>query len=107
MPYGIKLQKCGGEDTVYKLYSINLENHEILYWTYQEKALSIADCGKIHRYRIPRYKPYLYPLSSMTEEQCEEFKQVSGLDTDLDSIKLGRVSLIGDIAIDCLYDVID
>ena len=52
-------------------------------------------------------KLYLYPLSSMTEEQCEEFRQVSGLDTDLDSIKQGRVSLIGDIAIDCLYDAID
>jgi hypothetical protein len=43
----------------------------------------------------------------MTEEQCEEFRQMSGLDADLDSIRHGRVSLIGDIAIDCLYDAID
>ena len=52
-------------------------------------------------------KPFLFPLSSMTEEQCKEFNQVSGLDADLDSIKRGEVSLIGDIAIDCLCDAID
>lgn len=52
-------------------------------------------------------KPYLFPLSSMTEEQCEEFKMISGLDTDLDSIKRGEFSLIGDIAIDCIVDAID
>ena len=52
-------------------------------------------------------KPYLFPLSSMTEEQCEEFRMVSGLDTDLDSIKRGEFSLIGDIAIDCIVDAID
>lgn len=52
-------------------------------------------------------KPYLFPLSSMTEEQCEEFRMVSGLDVDLDSIRQSKVSLIGDIAIDCLIDAID
>ena len=52
-------------------------------------------------------KPYLFPLSSMTEEQCEEFRMVSGLDADLDSIKRGEFSLIGDIAIDCIVDAID
>ena len=107
MPYDIKLQKCGEEDSVYKLYSIDLENHKIFYWAYQGKALRIADCGKIHRYRILRYKPYLYPLSSMTEEQYEEFKIVSGLDADLDSIRRGEFSLIGDIAIDCIVDAIE
>lgn len=76
MPYGIKLQKCGEEDTVYKLYSINLENHEICYWAYQGKALSIGECGKIHRYRIPKYKPYLIAMSSMTEEQLTEYHEL-------------------------------
>jgi hypothetical protein len=52
-------------------------------------------------------KPYLFPLSSMTEEQCEEFRMVSGFDADLDSIKRGEFSLIGDIAIDCIVDAID
>ena len=107
MPYGIKLQKCGEQDTIYQLYSINMENHEILYWAYRGKALSIGECGKIHRYRIPKYKPYLYPLSSMTEEQCEEFRMVSGLDADLESIRRGEFSLIGDIAIDCIVDAIE
>ena len=52
-------------------------------------------------------KPYLFPLSSMTEEQCEEFRMVSGFDADLDSIKRGEFSLIGDIAIDCIVDAIE
>ena len=52
-------------------------------------------------------KPFLFPLSSMTEEQCEEFRMISGLDADLDSIKRKKISLIGDIAIDCLVDAID
>ena len=76
MPYGIKLQKCKEEDTIYQLYSINLENHEILYWAYQGKALRIADCGKIHRYRILRYKPYLIAMDSMTEEQLAEYREL-------------------------------
>ena len=65
------------------------------------------DYGDNYTCFIMNCRSYLYPLSSMTEEQCEEFGQVSGLDTVLDSIKRGRVSLIGDITIDCLYDAID
>ena len=75
------------------------------------KILDYYILGRVQAYckgfRKDEIKPYLYPLSSMTEEQCEEFRQVSGLDADLDSIRQGRVSLIGDIAIDCLYDAID
>ena len=76
MPYGIKLQKCGEEDTVYQLYSINLESNEILFWTYQGKALQIADVGKLHRHGILRYKPYLIAMDKMTEEQLAAYREL-------------------------------
>lgn len=69
MPYGIKLQKREEEDTVYTLYSINLQSNEICFWKYQGESLRIADTGRIHRFGIPFYKPYLLPLSSMTPKQ--------------------------------------
>ena len=98
MPYNTKIQLTEYSVTGKKLPS-------------EIKILDYCMLGKVQAYckgfRKDEVKPYLYPLSSMTEEQCEELRQVSGLDVDLDSIKLGRVSLIGDIAIDCLYDAID
>lgn len=76
MPYGIKLQKCGEEDTIYQLYSINLESNEIFFWTYQGKALQIANTGKIHRLGILRYKPYLIAMDKMTEEQLAAYREL-------------------------------
>lgn len=72
MPYGIKLQKHEEKDTIYTLYSINLESNEICFWKYRGKSLRIGDIGKIHKFGILLYKPYLLPLSSMTEEQKKE-----------------------------------
>ena len=72
MPYGIKLQKREEEDTVYTLYSINLQSNELCFWKYKGESLRIADIGRIHRFGIPLYKPYLFPMSSITEEQKEE-----------------------------------
>ena len=73
MAYGIKLQKCGEEDTIYTLYSINLESNELCFWKYQGKSLRIGDTGRIHRIGIPLYKPYLIAMDSMTEEQRKEY----------------------------------
>ena len=103
MPYGLKVQ-CGD-------YFFTFDEKHMgvgaLYTDYYGKPLEIPSIVLSGCYYGDDIKPYLYPLSSMTEEQCEEFRQVSGLDVDLDTIRLGRVSLIGDIAIDCLYDAID
>ena len=79
----------------------------MLYTDYYRQPLESPDIILSGCFYGNDIKPFLFPLSSMTEEQCEELRQVSGLDVDLDSIRLGRVSLIGDIAIDCLYDTID
>lgn len=100
MPYGLKCNV--GEEMPYTLSRIEVDNlnGHLLDFIETKDGLDM-------QVYLSEVKPYLYPLSSMTEEQCEEFRQVSGLDTDLDSIKQGQVSLIGDIAIDCLYDAID
>lgn len=100
MPYRLKCNV--GEEMPYTLNRIEVDdlNGHLLDFIETKDGLDM-------QVYLSEVKPYLYPLSSMTEEQCEEFRQVSGLDTDLDSIKQGQVSLIGDIDIDCLYDAID
>lgn len=45
-----------------------------------EKLIAIDENGLInHDYDIEEVKPYLFPLSSMTEEQFDELKEYSGL----------------------------
>lgn len=56
---------------------------------------------------IEYIKPYLFPMSSMTEEQYEQFIIVSGWDGDFEDIKRGKFSCIGYIGLDYLYDSID
>jgi hypothetical protein len=51
--------------------------------------------------------PYLFPLSSMTEEQYEKFKIISGWDGDIEDIRRGKFSCIGYIGLDYIYDTID
>ena len=53
------------------------------------------------------FKPYLFPLSSMTEEQYDKFIIVSGWDGDYEDIKRGKLSCVGYIGIDYIYDTID
>ena len=103
MPYGLKVQ-CGDY-----LFTFDEKHMGVgaLYTDFYGKPLASPSIILSGCYYGDDIKLYLYPLSSMTEEQCEEFRQVSGLDADLDSIRQGRISLIGDIAIDCLYDAID
>lgn len=52
-------------------------------------------------------KTYLFPLSSMTEEQYEEFIIVSGWDGDIEDIRRGKFLCLGTIGIDYIYDTID
>ena len=52
-------------------------------------------------------KPYLFPLSSMTEEQYEKFVIVSGWDGDIEDIRRGKFSCVGYIGLDYIYDTID
>lgn len=76
LPYGVKLQNIYNIESIVKLRSIDLDDYcyEILFYTYQGKALTVCDKSRLFRFgKILRYKPYLFPLSSMTEEQKEEY----------------------------------
>lgn len=64
------------------------------------------DCG-VGIDNVSKIKPYLLPLSSMTEEQYEEFIIVSGWDGDIEDIRRGKFSRVGDIELDYIYDTID
>jgi hypothetical protein len=91
MPYGLKVQ-CNDY-----LFTFDEKHMGVgaVYTDYYGKPLESPYIVLSGCYYGDDIKPYLYPLSSMTEEQCEKFRQVSGIDADLDSIRLGRVSLIG------------
>ena len=72
LPYGVKLQNINDIESIVKLRYIDLDDYccEILFYSYQGKALTICDKSKLFRFgNILRYKPYLFPLSSVTEEQ--------------------------------------
>jgi hypothetical protein len=52
-------------------------------------------------------KPYLFPLSSITEKQYDEFIRISGWNIDIETVRQGKFSCIGYIGLDCLYDAVD
>jgi hypothetical protein len=74
----------------------------------------ILNCYLLDTFISPRQnengeyiKPYLFPLSSMTEEQYEKFIIISGWDGDIKDIRRGKFSCIGYIGLDYIYDTID
>lgn len=72
LSHGVKLQHVKNADSIVELYSIDLDDfyYKIKFYTYKGKALTVSDESKLLRPGgILRYKPYLFPLSSMTEEQ--------------------------------------
>lgn len=54
---------------------MNIESKEIKFFKYEGKALTILDIGRLIRFNNDsvRYKPYLRPMSSMTEEEKEKY----------------------------------
>ena len=72
LPYGVKMQKFNEQNVFVNLYAINLNNYTIDFYTYKGKSLTIANTSKLARYGILLYKPCLFPMSSMTEEQKKE-----------------------------------
>ena len=69
LPYGVKLQKTYDTSEPVELYSIDLEHSDVKFYKYKGECLTICDAGFIERYGKLRFKPFLFPLSSMTEEQ--------------------------------------
>ncbi len=68
LPYGVKVQ-----------YEDNIFDIDYISPMYEEVKLNIADNYTIGVYEI---KPYLFPLSSMTEEQRKEYHNLCSVGTD-------------------------
>lgn len=103
MPYGLKVQ-CDDY-----LFTFD-ENHMgvgAVYTDYYGKPLESPNIILSGCYYGDDIKPYLYPMSSMTEEKYEEFIIISGWDVDIDDVRRGKFSCIGYIGLDYLYDAID
>lgn len=83
LPYGVKLQKTYDTSEPAELYSIDLENSIVKFYKYKGEALTICDAGFIERYGKLRFKPYLFPLSSMTEEQAKEWRYTLSSDGNI------------------------
>lgn len=88
MPYKVKIEVIENDD-------------------FKEDAT--LDCYYLNRVgnNFYKIKPYLFPLSSMTEEQYKEFIMVSGWDVDIEDVRRGKFSCIGYIGFDYLYDAVD
>lgn len=76
LPYGVKLQKTYDTSDPIELYSIDLDHRTIKFYKYKGECLTICDVGDIERFGKLRFKPYLFPLSSMTEEQKKEYDKI-------------------------------
>ena len=61
LPYGVKVQRYSYED---------VETIETLYEIDADGCISTLECETL----VPISKPYLFPLSTMTEEQKEEIE---------------------------------
>ena len=83
LPYGVKLQKTYDTSEPAELYSIDLEHNIVKFYKYKGEALTICDAGFIERYGKLRFKPYLFHLSSMTEEQEKEWRYTLSSDGNI------------------------
>ena len=98
LPYRVKFAY---NKNVYTVNGLDLIVTDEGYWEY---AVTTKDTAPIE---INFIKPYLFPLSSMTEEQYKEFIITSGWDGDIEEIRRGKFSFIGYMGFDYVYDTID
>lgn len=87
LPYGVKLQHVKNTDSIVELYSIDLDDFycKIQFYTYKGIALTASEEGKLLKPGgMLRYKPLLFPLSSMTEEQKKYVTDRWGINENFD-----------------------
>ncbi len=95
LPYGVKIN-----ETIQGDFAVIGLTTERVFTTYETE-------GSHNDFPIECIKPYLFPLSSITKEQYEEFIIISGWDGNIENIRRGKFSCIGDIGLDYIYDTID
>lgn len=95
LPYGVKInENVQGDFTVIGLT--------------KERVFTTCEVEGSHNdFPIECIKLYLFPLSSITKEQYEEFIIISGWDGNIENIRRGKFSCIGYIGLDYIYDTID
>lgn len=71
LPYGVLIH-CFTLDTDERLFGINLLNVETEY-TEASPIISVDEEGQEGCYSLDEIKPYLRPLSSMTDKEKEEY----------------------------------
>ena len=79
------------------LHSINPTYNTVDLWS-KDACFTSVDISKI--------KPYLYPLSSMTEEQKEEFRNKFDINIDISKIFDG-IDFCGSISFRTISEIID
>lgn len=77
LTYGVKIQKINEPESAYRLYSINTNTGELKFTTFEGDSLSMGDGGYLARVGKLRFKPYLRHMSSMTEEEREEYEHIA------------------------------
>ena len=108
LPYGVKLQKTYDTSDPVELYLIDLCHHTIKFYTYKGEGLTMCDVGNIERFGKLRYKPYLFPLSSMTEEQKLEIKSLcDGTEIFDDGGWMSYISILGSFNFEINLAVVD
>lgn len=100
LTYGLKCNV--GEEMPYTLSRLEIDN-------FNGHLLDFIETkdGLDMQVYLSETKPYLFPLSSMTEEQYKKFTIISGWDVDIEDVRRGKFSCIGYIGLDYLYDAID
>ena len=72
--YGVKLHKTYEECDPLELRSVDIDNYKLVFYKYKGEVLTICDTDNIERFGKIKYKPYLFPISSMTDEQKKELE---------------------------------
>lgn len=86
LPYGVKCAEVYPDgnkfENVWDIIRIS---------KYDEDGIHISNCKTIYGYCSPieNIKPYLFPMSSMTEEQFEEFLDICGWCGYIDEVRQG------------------
>ena len=102
LPYGVVIQeKCIEHDETFLPHLgdnilVNIDVREYLVITNGDS-----------RYNIEEIKPYLFPLSSMSEEQKEELMNICGERIGFNSGTFIDFNGYGEVPIECVNDVID
>lgn len=83
IPYGVKVKFIVNEvSAIEKKFIYNIDG-EYSYITDGKSYLTLDIIKALLNNHLDEIKPYLYPLSSMTEEQQKEYRKICDLDMEI------------------------